>query len=129
MCTLHSCSHWLRPRNPTTPPRIWAHKTRGAIGQHLLVIPCKGMSKFYLFMNRHVFLVFDSVPFVCFHSSREPQPINSSMYNPITKAPFWRMLIVRKTLSSCGLRRLSGVAGWLTGMTACACYAADILRF
>jgi hypothetical protein len=20
-----SCTHWLRPRNPTPPPRIWAH--------------------------------------------------------------------------------------------------------
>jgi hypothetical protein len=31
---VHSCSHWLRPRNPPPPfPRIWAHTTRGAIGQ------------------------------------------------------------------------------------------------
>jgi hypothetical protein len=36
------------------------------------------------------------------------------------------MLMVWKTLSSCDLRQLSGVAGWLTGRTACACYAADI---
>jgi hypothetical protein len=39
----HSCSHWLRLRNPP-PPRIWAH-IRGALlvsqeRRHLLVTPC-----------------------------------------------------------------------------------------
>jgi hypothetical protein len=32
---VHSCTHWLRPRNRNPPPRIWAHIRiyEGAIGQ------------------------------------------------------------------------------------------------
>jgi hypothetical protein len=63
--------------------------------------------------------------FVFIHPENPNLLIAVCMYN-YTKAPFWMMLMVWKTLSSCGLRRLSGVAGWLTGRTASACFAADI---
>ncbi len=48
ICTLHSCTHWLRPRNSPLSPRIGTRITRALLvskdRRHLFVTPCHNHS-------------------------------------------------------------------------------------